>query len=52
MTKATKARSCGTYEEDKYLQKLCLKTEEGAISRELVVDRTMLKWILQERRTI
>lgn len=34
MTNATKARSCGTYVKDKYLQKLSLKTEKGAISRE------------------
>jgi len=34
MTNATKARSCGTYEKDKYIQKLSLKTEEGVISRE------------------
>jgi len=34
MTNATKARSCGAYEKDKYLQMLCLKTEKGTISRE------------------
>ena len=34
MNIATTAKSCGTYEKDKYLQKLCVKTEKGAIFRE------------------